>query len=100
MEAANDLYTVSHLFSAPVMKPLGASLAWDALWPKVFLPWCSAVSITIFGLSTWQAMTSQPAVISAFVASASRTGMDQSPVMINCTVAFGFTLRTPIVKAL
>src|SRR5437764_14841734 len=81
------------------MKARGASLACDALWPSVLIPWRSAVSITTFGLSTWQAITSQPAVISALVASASRTGIDQSPVMIICTVACGLTLRTPIVKA-
>ena len=82
------------------MKPFGASLAWLALWPQLFTPRFSAVSITTLGLSTWQAMTSQPASISALVASASRTGSDQSPVMMSCTVAFGFTLLTPSVKAL
>jgi hypothetical protein len=44
-----------------------------------------------FGPSTWQVMTSQPASISALAASASRTGIDHSPVKITCTVAFGFT---------
>src|SRR6476469_3429906 len=77
------------------MKPFGASGACDALWPQVFTPRFSAVSITTFGPSTWQVMTSQPASTSALVASASRTGNDQSPVKITCTVAFGFTLRAP-----
>src|ERR1700731_725946 len=77
------------------MKPLGASGAWLALWPQVFTPRFSAVSITTFGESTWQVMTSQPASTSALTASASRTGSDQSPVKITWTVAFGFVLRAP-----
>ena len=86
---------VDHLYSAPVMKPLGASGAWLALWPQVFTPRFSPVSITTFGESTWQVMTSQPASTSALAASASRTGIDQSPVKITCTVAFGLVLRAP-----
>ena len=77
------------------MKPLGASGAWLALWPQVLTPRFSAVSMTTFGPSTWQVMTSQPASTSALVASASRTGSDQSPVKITCTVAFGLTERAP-----
>src|SRR6218665_998937 len=86
---------VSHLYSAPVMKPFGASGACEALWPQVFTPRPSAVSITTLGLSTWQVMTSQPASTSALVASASRTGRLHSPVKITCTVALGFTERAP-----
>src|SRR6218665_1911173 len=86
---------VTHLYSAPVMKPLGASGAWLALWPQVLTPRPSAVSITTLGPSTWQVMTSQPASISALVASASRTGIDHSPVKITCTVAFGLVLFAP-----
>src|SRR5579883_1688386 len=86
---------VSHLYSAPVMKPFGASGAWLALWPQVFTPRFSAVSMTTFGPSTWQVTTSQPASTSALAASASRTGSDQSPVKITCTVAFGLVLRAP-----
>src|SRR5215472_1242846 len=86
---------VIHLYSAPVMKPLGASGAWLALWPQVFTPRPSAVWITTFGLSTWQVITSQPASTSALVASASRTGSDHSPVKITWTVALGFVLRAP-----
>src|SRR5664279_751301 len=86
---------VSHLYSAPVMKPLGASGAWLALWPQLFTPRFSAVSMTTLGESTWQVMTSQPASTNALAASASRTGSDQSPVKITCTVASGFTERAP-----
>src|SRR6218665_4184612 len=77
------------------MKPLGASEACEALWPQLLTPRPSAVSITTFGLSTWQVMTAQPASTSALVASASRTGSDHSPVKITCTVALGFTERAP-----
>src|SRR5690349_14340426 len=86
---------VDHLYSAPVMKPLGASGAWLALWPAVLTPRPSAVSMTTLGESTWQVMTSAPASTSALVASASRTGNDHSPVKITCTVAFGLTERAP-----
>src|SRR5271155_4232684 len=86
---------VDHLYSAPVMKPLGASGAWLALWPQVFTPRFSAVSITTLGESTWHVTTSQPASTSALAASASRTGSDQSPVKITCTIAFGLVLRAP-----
>src|SRR3984957_2509087 len=91
---------VDHLYSAPVMKPLGARGAWLALWPQLFTPRFSAVSITTLGESTWQVMTSQPASTSALAASASRTGIDQSPVKITCTVAFGLTLRAPSMNEL
>ena len=77
------------------MKPLGARGAWLALWPQLLTPRASAVSITTFGPSTWQVMTSQPASISALAASASRTGIDHSPVKITCTTASGLTLRAP-----
>ena len=69
------------------MKPFGASGACEALWPQVLAPRFSAVSITTFGPSTWQVMTSQPASTSAFVASASRTafvahsGLTVSPAL-------------------
>src|SRR5580704_593978 len=86
---------VIHLYSAPVMKPFGASGAWLALWPQVLAPRFSPVSMTTFGPSTWQVMTSHPASTRAFAASASRTGIDQSPVKITCTVAFGLTERAP-----
>src|SRR5271157_4628254 len=77
------------------MKPFGASGAWLALWPQVFTPRFSAVSITTLGESTWQVMMSQPASTRALAASASRTGIDQSPVKITCTVALGLTERAP-----
>src|SRR6218665_3925794 len=86
---------VLHLYSAPVMKPLGASGACEALWPQVLTPRPSAVSTTTLGPSTWQVMTSQPASTSALVASASRTGIDHSPVKINCTVGFGLVFLAP-----
>src|SRR5271155_34414 len=86
---------VSHLYSAPVMKPFGASGACDALWPHVLTPRFSAVSMTTFGLSTWQVMTSLPASTRALAASASRTGSDQSPVKITWTVAFGLVVLAP-----
>src|SRR5262249_8351882 len=88
------------LYSAPVMKPFGASGACDELWPQVFTPRFSAVSTTTFGPSTWQVMTSQPASTRALTASASRTGSDQSPVKITCTVALGLVLRAPSMKEL
>src|SRR5271154_5189934 len=91
---------VDHLYSAPVMKPLGASGAWLALWPQVFTPRFSAVSITTLGESTWQVMTSQPASTKALAASASRTGSDQSPVKMTCTTALGLTLRAPSMNEL
>src|SRR6202034_489749 len=77
------------------MKPFGASGAWLALWPQLITPRFSAVSMTTFGPSTWQVMTSQPASTRAFAASASRTGIDQSPVKITCTVALGLVERAP-----
>src|SRR5271156_1496591 len=77
------------------MKPFGANGAWLALWPQVMTPRFSAVSITTLGPSTWQVMTSQPASTSAFAASASRTGNDQSPVNITCTIALGLVERAP-----
>src|SRR6218665_4076058 len=86
---------VSHLYSAPVMKAVGASGAWLALWPADLTPRPSAVWMTTFGLSTWQVMTSQPASTNALVASASRTGRLHSPVKITCTVALGVTDRAP-----
>ena len=64
------------------------------------MPARSAVSITTFGLSTWQVTTSTPCAIIELVASASLTGSDQSPVKITWVVAFGFTDRAPMVKAL
>src|ERR1700761_6011625 len=82
------------------MKPLGASGAWLALCPQVFTPRFSPVSITTFGPSTWHVITSQPASTNAFAASASRTGNDQSPVKITCTVAFGLVERAPRRKEL
>ena len=82
------------------MKPLGASGAWEELWPQVLTPRFSAVSTTTFGPSTWQVMTSQPASIRAFTASASRTGSDQSPVKITWTVAFGLVFLAPSMKEL
>src|SRR5690349_5650413 len=82
------------------MKPFGANGACDELCPQVFTPRFSAVSITTLGPSTWQVMTSQPASTSAFVASASRTGNDQSPVKITCTVAFGLVFFAPSMNEL
>src|SRR5579862_150756 len=77
------------------MKPFGASGACEALWPQVFTPRFSAVEMTTFGLSTWQVTMSQPASTSALVASASRTGSDQSPVKMTWTAAFGFVVLAP-----
>src|SRR6267154_5157102 len=91
---------VIHLYSAPVMKPLGASGACEALWPQVFTPRFSAVSMTTFGPSTWQVITSQPASTSALTASASRTGNDQSPVKMTCTTAFGLVFFAPSMNEL
>src|SRR5271169_2456119 len=82
------------------MKPFGANGAWLALWPQVLTPRFSAVSTTTLGPSTWQVMTSQPASIRAFTASASRTGNDQSPVKITCTVAWGLVFLAPSMKEL
>src|ERR1700716_431769 len=82
------------------MNPFGARSAWLALWPQLFTPRFSAVSITTFGLSMWQATKSQPASTSALAASASRTGNAQSPVTINCTVTLGLTLRAPSMNEL
>src|ERR1700759_3062412 len=82
------------------MKPLGASGAWEALWPQVFTPRFSAVSTTTFGPSTWQVMTSHPALTSALTASASRTGSDQSPVKMTCTTALGLVFFAPNMKEL
>src|SRR6476660_3110280 len=86
---------VIHLYSAPVMKPFGASGPWLALCPQDFTPRPSAVSTTTLGLSTWQVMTSQPESMSALVAAASRTGSDHSPVKITWTVALGLVFLAP-----
>ncbi len=64
------------------------------------MPRRSAVSTTTFGLSTWQVITSTPWSTRLFVASASLTGSDQSPVMMSCVVILGSTLFAPRVKAL
>ena len=45
-------------------------------------------------------MTSTPALTSPLVASASLTGIDQSPVKMTCVVMVGSTDRAPSVKAL
>src|SRR5580693_2001191 len=82
------------------MKPFGASGACEALWPQVLTPRFSAVSITTFGLSTWQVITSLPASTRALVASASRTGSDQSPVKMTWTVEFGLVLLAPSMNEL
>src|SRR5712691_11402221 len=82
------------------MKPLGASGACDELWPQVLAPRFSAVSTTTLGASTWQVITSQPASTSAFTASASRTGSDQSPVKMTWTTAFGLVFLAPSMKEL
>src|ERR1700683_121214 len=82
------------------MKPFGASGAWLALWPQVLTLRFSAVSITTFGESTWQVITSQPASTSALTASASRTGSDQSAVKITCTTAFGLVFFAPSMNEL
>src|SRR5271168_894969 len=91
---------VDHLYSAPVMKPLGASGAWLALWPQLLTPRFSAVSITTFGPSTWQVMTSHPASTRALADSASRTGIDQSPVKMTWTIALGLTFLAPSMNEL
>src|SRR2546430_16973231 len=85
----------SHLAAAPVIEPFGGSGAWEVLCPQVLTPRFSAVSIPTFGPSTWQVMISHPESISALVASASRTGIDHSPVNTTCTTAFGLVLRAP-----
>src|SRR5580704_10950849 len=86
---------VIHLYSAPVMKPFGASGACVALWPQVLTPRFSAVEITTFGLSTWHVTMSQPASTRELVASASRTGREQSPVKMTWTAAFGLVDLAP-----
>src|SRR5216683_5913894 len=91
---------VSHLYSAPVMKPFGASGACDELWPHTLTPRFSAVSTTTLGPSTWQVMTSHPASINALTASASRTGNDQSPVKMTCTTALGLVDLAPSMNEL
>ncbi len=63
-------------------------------------PRFSAVSTSTLGPSTWQVITSQPLSIRLLVASASFTGIDQSPVKITEVVMSGFTERAPRVKAL
>src|ERR1700684_4736585 len=60
----------------------------------------AAVSTIVFGPSTWQVRTSTPWSIRLLVASASLTGIDQSPVKITCVVAFGLASLAPSVKAL
>ena len=47
------------------------------------------------GLSTWQVTTSTPWSIMLLAASASLTGMDQSPVKISWQVILGSTLARP-----
>jgi hypothetical protein len=64
------------------------------------MPRRSAVSTTTFGPSTWQVTTSIPWSAMALVASASFTGIDQSPVKMTCTVIEGSTLRAPSAKLL
>ncbi len=64
------------------------------------MPARSAVSITTFGESTWQVTTSTPWAIMLLVASASFTGIAQSPVKIACVVILGLTDCAPSVKAL
>src|ERR1700755_2824628 len=54
----------------------------------------------VFGPSTWQVRTSTPWSIRLLVASASLTGIDQSPVKITCVVAFGLAGLAPSVHAL
>src|SRR5260370_40163327 len=53
----------------------------------------------VFGPSTWQVSTSTPWSIRLLVASASLTGIDQSPVKITCVVAFGLASLAPREKA-
>src|SRR3977135_4572148 len=60
----------------------------------------AAFSTIVFGPSTWQVSTSTPWSIRLLVASASLTGIDQSPVKITCVVAFGLASLAPSVKAL
>ena len=60
----------------------------------------AAFSTIVFGPSTWQVRTSTPWSIRLLVASASLTGIDQSPVKITCVVAFGLASLAPSVKAL
>ena len=60
----------------------------------------AAVSTTTFGPSTCIVKTSTPWSARLFVASASLTGIDHSPVKITVVVIFGSTERAPIVKAL
>ena len=56
------------------------------------MPRRAAVSTTVFGPSTWQVMTSTPWSIRLLAASASLTGIDQSPVKMTWVVIFGLAL--------
>src|ERR1700731_4698447 len=64
------------------------------------MPRFSAVSTTTLGLSTWQVTTSTPLSMRVLVASASLTGLDQSPVKMTEKEIFGLMLLAPNVKAL
>ena len=64
------------------------------------MPRRSAVSMITFGPSTWQVMTSMPWSARLLVASASFTGIDQSPVKITVVVMDGSTERAPSAKLL
>src|ERR1700752_2658011 len=98
--SAYPLWMVSHLYWAPVMKPLGASGACEALWPQVLTPRFSAVSTTTLGPSTWQVITSQPAAIRAVAGFPSLPGSDQAPVKITGTTAFGLVFLAPSMNEL
>src|SRR5258708_16868058 len=60
----------------------------------------AAFSTTVLGPSTWQVSTSAPWLIRLLAASASFTGMDQSPVKMTCSVAFGLASLAPMAEAL
>jgi hypothetical protein len=73
----------------------GASADWFAGLPQSEAPRRAAVSITPFGPSTWQVMTSQPASASGLVAAAALTAGDHSRGKMTWQVIVGQTARAP-----
>src|SRR5436305_3236315 len=92
--------TFDQFHSEPVRYPLGASAMPLAWYPQANTPRFSAVSRINLGESTWQVRTSMPWSTSELAASASFTGMNQSPVKMTVVVMEGFTDFAPRVNAL
>ena len=74
---------------APYSRRCSSALVWRS----------SAAAITAVE-PVWNASTSAPWFISVMAASRSRGGLNHSFSQITLTVALGFTLRRPTVKAL